>query len=88
MTNLNSSNDVLEKLLKIIQKEYKLDVSSFTAHTTIADTGLDSLSMADLLFEIEDVFEIKLDDLPPDQIPKQLSGLVSLIQKQIAKNTA
>jgi acyl carrier protein len=83
-----SSDTTLERILEILKKEYKTDISGFSADTTLADTGLDSLSIADLLFEVEDVFEIKLDDLSPDQIPKQLSGLVSLIDAQIAKTIA
>jgi acyl carrier protein len=77
----------LERLCTIIKKEYKIDTKSFTPETTLADTGLDSLSIADLLFEVEDVFEIKLDDMSPDQIPQQLSGLIALIDAQIAKNS-
>lgn len=86
LSTLNSTEngDTFERILLILKKEYKTDTSGFSAQTTLADTGLDSLSIADLLFEIEDVFNIKLDDLSPDQIPQQLSGLVSLIDAQIA----
>jgi acyl carrier protein len=88
MSNAQPNTNTLDRLLQIIRKEYKIDTTSFTQDTTIADTGLDSLSMADLLFEVEDVFGIKLDDLPPDQIPKKLSGLIDLIEAQIVKQAA
>ncbi len=80
--------DTLTRLLAILKKEYKTDTSQFSAQTTLADTGLDSLSLTDLMFEIEDVFEIKLDDLSPDQMPKELAGLVNLIDQQIATKAA
>jgi acyl carrier protein len=96
MTNSSLANgtahasgvDTLNRLLAILKKEYKTDTSQFSGETTLADTGLDSLSLTDLLFEIEDVFEIKLDDLSPDQMPQQLSGLVDLIDRQIAAKPA
>jgi acyl carrier protein len=81
----NPNASTLERLFAIIEKEYKIDTKDFTPETTLADTGLDSLSIADLLFEVEDVFEIKLDDMPPDQIPQKLSGLIALIDAQVAK---
>jgi acyl carrier protein len=83
-TSNATSVDTLSRLLAILKKEYRTDTSQFSGQTTLADTGLDSLSLTDLLFEIEDVFEIKLDDLSPDQMPAQLSGLVALIDRQIA----
>jgi acyl carrier protein len=83
-TDQASGIDTLNHLLAILKKEYKTDTSQFSGETTLSDTGLDSLSLTDLLFEIEDVFEIKLDDLSPDQMPQQLSGLVELIDRQIA----
>ncbi len=85
-TSLQSHNpSTIEQLFSILQNEYKIDTTHFGAQTTLLDTGLDSLSIADLLFEIEDVFAIKLDEMSSEQMPKQLSELVRLIDVQMSK---
>ena len=83
----HTPTSILDTLLAIIKKEYKIDTSTFNANTTLEDTGLDSLSVADLLFEVEDRFEIQLGDMSPDQIPDKLSGLIKLVEIQLAKKS-
>lgn len=54
--------DSLKELQELIQEKYGLDPSSFDEKTLIADTGLDSLAMGELLFAIEDRFDITVPD--------------------------
>ena len=53
----------LEELKSIIQTKFGLDPSAIDAHASIREQGLDSLALAELLFEIEDRLHI---DLPND----------------------
>jgi acyl carrier protein len=73
-------NGILPKLLKLIADQHHLDVSSVTLDTGLADAGLDSLAVAELLFSIEDEFHVDLGEVEPDAIPATMGELVTLIQ--------
>lgn len=71
---------ILPKLLKLIADQHHLDVSSVTLETGLADAGLDSLAVAELLFSIEDEFKVNLGEVEPDAIPSTVGELVALIE--------
>ena len=48
----------MNKLLGLIQKAYDIDPASIDPHQPLADFGLDSLALAELMFNIEDHFGI------------------------------
>ena len=73
-------NGILPKLLKLIAEQHHLDISSVTPATSLADAGLDSLAVAELLFSIEDEFKVNLGEVEPDAIPSTMGELVALIE--------
>lgn len=73
------ATDTLTTLLALIQEEHHLDVSQVTFETSLADVGLDSLAVAELLFSIEDKFKINLGEVPPDALPATVAEVVALI---------
>ncbi|MEY4295570.1 MAG: hypothetical protein RLY82_1258 [Pseudomonadota bacterium] len=77
---MTSDIGILPKLLKLIADQHHLDVSSVTLDTGLADAGLDSLAVAELLFSIEDEFNVDLGEVEPDAIPATMGELVALIQ--------
>jgi acyl carrier protein len=55
----------LETLKGILVKEFKRAPDQLRAETTLTDLGIDSLDFVDLIFKIEDRFDLKVkDDVP------------------------
>jgi len=50
----------LERLSNILVKNYKIDPARLTLHGPLAELGIDSLGMLELLFFIEDEFKVQL----------------------------
>ncbi len=50
----------LERLTKILVERYKIDAERLTPQQPLAELGMDSLGMVELLFMIEDEFGVKL----------------------------
>jgi acyl carrier protein len=50
----------LERLSKILVKNYKVDPERLTLNRPLEELGIDSLGMAELLFFIEDEFKVQL----------------------------
>lgn len=69
----------LQQILALIQSQHHVDASAFTLETGLADAGLDSLAVAELLFSIEDQFKIQLGDVAPEAVPATLGELVALV---------
>ena len=62
--------DTFQRLCAILVKDYKLPLDHLQPDTLLESLGIDSLGVADLLFNVEDEFHISL---PPD--PVQLSSI-------------
>ncbi|HEX4050171.1 MAG TPA: acyl carrier protein [Steroidobacteraceae bacterium] len=55
----------LELLQGILVKEFKLDCARLVPEATLKDLNIDSLDLVDLIFRIEDHFDLKIqDDMP------------------------
>lgn len=76
-----------EKLVALIAQQHQLEPGVIRPESGLADVGLDSLAVAELLFSIEDEFKIDLGDVPPDAIPATVTELVSLIDQKSVKPT-
>jgi len=65
-----------------VQEKLGVDVKSADAATELASLGVDSLSLLELVFEIEEKFGVKVDeDTPP---PRSCGELVALIERLAA----
>ncbi|MBX3585625.1 MAG: acyl carrier protein [Ramlibacter sp.] len=74
-------SDILERLKQLIHEQHQLDTSGITPETGLADIGLDSLAVAELLFSIEETFGVDLGDVAPDAVPATVGELVALISQ-------
>ncbi len=63
---------------RYVQERLGVDVKSADAATELSSLGVDSLSMLEMVFEIEEKFGVKVDeDTPP---PRNCGELVALIE--------
>lgn len=50
-----------DRIAGLLVEKYGVDEDRLTQDATLADLGLDSLSVLELVFDIEDLFEIEMD---------------------------
>ena len=67
----------LEELKQLIHKTFDIDVATLKPDAPLEDYGLDSLSLAELLFAIEEHFNVDLPDSRSGV--NTLGGLAALI---------
>jgi acyl carrier protein len=64
-----------------IQERLGIDVKTADAKTELASLGVDSLSLLEMVFEIEERFGVKVDEDTP---PRSCGELVALIERLAA----
>lgn len=77
LTHDEIAMSTLEELKTLIQKSYGIDPVTLKADAPLAEYGLDSLALAELLFSVEDHFDLELSDTPATV--STLAGLAALI---------
>ena len=73
----------LERLQKIIVKDFELKPEDLKANASLESLGLDSMSTIDLLFSIEDEFNIQVSREPVEL--KTIQDVVDYIDRLIAE---
>ena len=68
-------NATLERLRAILVKDYKLAPEALTLDAPLEGLGIDSLGVAELLFNVEDEFKVTL---PPE--PVQLATIGDVVR--------
>lgn len=70
------------QIVEILVEKYGIDADKISPDATLADLGLDSLAVAELVFDIEDLFgiEVKADDADF----KTLGEAISLVDRYVA----
>lgn len=77
------SNTTFDRLSAILMKDYKLQAEQLTPDAPLETLGIDSLGVADLLFNIEDYFGISL---PPEPVQLlTLGDVVRFIDELVAR---
>ncbi|MCJ0765828.1 phosphopantetheine-binding protein [Variovorax terrae] len=76
--------NTFERLIQLINTQHHLDTSAVTPETGLADVGLDSLAVAELLFSIEEEFGVDLGNVAPDAVPATVGEIVTLIDSSRA----
>lgn len=77
--------DTFQRLCAILVKDYKLVPEQLLHDTSLESLGIDSLGVADLLFNVEDEFHIKL---PPEPVQLHSIGDVAAFIDQLVHATA
>jgi len=76
----------MQHLQDIIREKYNLEPSALDPHQSMREQGLDSLAVAEFLFEVEDRLGLTLPDEHKEL--ETLAGLADLIDRMRAEQTA
>ena len=76
----------LETLQDILVSEYKVDPAQLTPESELSAIGLDSLSVVELLFKIEDAFELTIVDDAPTNL-RTVGDVVEYIDEPAGPQT-
>ncbi len=74
----------LETVQRMIVEQFDLKKEALLPDATLESLGLDSLSVIEFMFNIEDEFKIKLSDIPLENI-KTLQDVINIIDKQVVE---
>ena len=76
-------------LITLIARNAQVEPDSLTADTLITETGLDSMGVVELIFDIEETFDIALQDTDDIQSRLQLGTIADmtlLLEQAIGEN--
>ena len=71
--------NTLDELKRLLHEKFDIEPATLDTNTPLAEYGLDSLSLAELLFTVEDHFHLDFPDTRSDV--NTLSGLATLIDR-------
>ena len=79
------NSDIAERTQKIIAKHLRVPIEKVPLDATFEQLGMDSLDSVNLLFEIEDEFDISIDDQEAKSIasiPQMVEGIEVLLARK------
>jgi acyl carrier protein len=81
------NNDIAERVQKVIAKHLRVETDKVPLDATFEQLGMDSLDSVNLLFEIEDEFDISINDQEAKSIkslPQMVEGVEALLARKAA----
>ena len=78
-------SNVQQEIFEIIAKQAKIDIASIKADSTLKDLGVASLDAIEVIFDIEEHFNINLPNEDTDFEAGTVGHLVEAVQRQIAQ---
>ncbi len=76
-----------DRLMVVVARELKVNTAGVSEAAALADLGLDSLAIAELMFALEEEFGIDVSDLNVTQMPATVAEVVHLIDERLAPQT-
>jgi len=71
-------NDAIQqRIIEIVAEQAEVDPSTIKSDSTLDDLGVASLTQIEILYSVEQAFDIDLPDRPEDPTPRGLSRLVA-----------
>jgi acyl carrier protein len=77
--------NTLEVLRRYLEQRASIDPQSVTLEARLEDLGVDSLILIDLMFEMEDKFNVRIPDKDADRRPSNVGELVTLFDSLVAQ---
>ena len=86
-------NTTIDRLRVLLAKDYKLDPAALVPDAALDELGIDSLGVAELMFNIEDEFKVTIPGAPVvlktvGDVVGYIDGLVATQQAGAAPGTA
>lgn len=81
-------NTVKDEVFAIIAKEGDIELDSITLQSTLHSLQIESLAALEIIFEIEDHFGISLPERDPKFDTASVEGLVSAVERLVAKKNS
>ncbi|MBA5690702.1 acyl carrier protein [Rugamonas apoptosis] len=78
--------NTLQQLKQLIHEKFDIDITTLQADQPLAEYGLDSLSLAELLFTVEEKFDIDFPDSRQDI--NTLTELAAVIDEALTNKKA
>lgn len=82
------SPSIQQQIFELIAKHGGIDLNTLTPESTLKDLGIDSLDAIEIIFDIEEHFDINLPDRDPDFDADSARGLVCAVQSALAAKAA
>ncbi len=82
------TQSVADTIFDIIAKESGIERANISMDSTLKDLEIQSLDAVQILFELEDHFNITMPDRDPDFDTESVKGLVETVQKLLARKQA
>jgi acyl carrier protein len=79
-------NTTIDRLRVLLVKDYKLDPATLVPDAPLEALGIDSLGVAELMFNIEDEFKVTIPDAPV--VLKTVGDVVGYIDGLVATQQA
>jgi len=87
----NMNQEIAERVQKVMANHLRKPVEEVPLDATFEQLGMDSLDSVNLLFEIEDEFDISIDDQEAKSItsvPQMVDGIEVLLARKAASSEA
>ncbi len=78
------SDSIRDDIYKIITSNTSVESSVITPESKLQDLGVDSLEAIEILFEIEEHFDIQLPDRDPNFDTASVQGLIDTVEATLA----
>jgi acyl carrier protein len=77
-----------QEVFEIISKQAKIEISTITPQSTLKDLGVASLDAIEVIFDIEEHFNINLPNEDTDFEAGTVGQLVEAVDRQLAQKPA
>lgn len=73
---------IIDKILKIIGEQLEMDIEELNTETSFEELGVDSLDLFQIVIEIEEEFDIQMEDT---EAIKTIGDAVKFVEQKIKK---
>jgi acyl carrier protein len=88
MSSASADTSIRDTIFAIVAKQGKIDPAILKPESTLKDLGIASLTAIEVLFEIEERFDIDFPDQSADLDTGTLQHLVDAVEGALAKKNA
>ena len=81
-------SNVQEEIFDVISKQAKIDIATIKTESTLKDLGIASLDAIEVIFDIEEHFNINLPNEDVNFESGTVGDLVAAVERQLAQKPA